>query len=230
MQKSKHQRLDIFNLWCWGRLLRVPWTARRSNQSILKEINPEYSLEGLMLKLKLQYFSPWYEEPTHWKGPWCWERLRAGGEGSNRGWDGWMASPSSMDMGLSKLWEMVKDKEAWLLWAMGHKELDKTETLNNNNNEKKFPRCGREGYLQRSWHCLWVENLIFTLKDTKAESKSIVLERLSVRMRETERERERERENYAKLRGSIPSIHQRTDLCVHLKKIPGAGERFTQMN
>ena len=57
MQKSKHQRLDIFNLWCWGRLLRVPWTARRSNQSILKEINPEYSLEGLMLKLKLQYFS-----------------------------------------------------------------------------------------------------------------------------------------------------------------------------
>ena len=81
----------------------------------------------------------------------------------------------------------------------GHKELDKTETLNNNNNEKKFPHCGREGYLQRSWHCLWVENLIFTLKDTKAESKSIVLERLSVRMRETERDRERERERERKL-------------------------------
>jgi len=69
-----------------------PWTARRSNQSISKEINSEYSLEGLMLKLKLQYLATWCEEPTHWKRPWCWERLRAGGEGDDKGWDGWMAS------------------------------------------------------------------------------------------------------------------------------------------
>ena len=74
-----------------GEDLRVPWIARRSNQSILKGVSPEYSLEGLMLKLKLQYFGllMWR---THWKRPWCWERLKAGGERDNRGWDGWMAS------------------------------------------------------------------------------------------------------------------------------------------
>ena len=81
-----------FWTWCWRRLLRVPWTARRSNQSILKEINPEYSLEGLMLKLKFQYFGHLIKELTHWKRLWCWERLRARGEGGNRGWDSWMAS------------------------------------------------------------------------------------------------------------------------------------------
>ena len=77
---------------CWRRLLRVPWTARRSNQSILKEISPGCSLEGLMLKLKLQYFGHWCKELTHWKRPWCWERLRTGGEEDDRGWDGWMVS------------------------------------------------------------------------------------------------------------------------------------------
>ena len=77
---------------CWRRLLRVPWTARRSNQSVLKEINPEYSLEGLMLKLKLHTLATWFKGLTHWKRPWCWEKLKAGGEGDNRGWDGWMAS------------------------------------------------------------------------------------------------------------------------------------------
>ena len=90
--KAEHWRIDGFELWCWRRLLRVPWTARRSNQSVLKEINPEYSLEGLMLKLKLQYFDHLMRRLTHWKRPWCWERLRAGGEGDDRGWDGWMAS------------------------------------------------------------------------------------------------------------------------------------------
>ena len=70
-----------------------PWTARRSNQSILKEISPEYSLEGLMLKLKLNSLATWCEELTHLKRPWCWERLKVG-EGDNRGWDGWMASPT----------------------------------------------------------------------------------------------------------------------------------------
>ena len=93
-RKAEHQRTDAFELWCWRRLLRVPWTARRPNQSILKEISPEYSLEGLMLKLKLQYLATWCEELTQWKRPWCWERLKAGGEGYDRGWDGWMASPT----------------------------------------------------------------------------------------------------------------------------------------
>ena len=67
IKKAERQRIDTFELWCWGRLLRVPWTARRSNPSILKEVSPEYSLEGLMLKLKLQYFGYLMEEPTHSK-------------------------------------------------------------------------------------------------------------------------------------------------------------------
>ena len=91
VKKAEHQRIHAFELWRWRRLLRVPWTARRSNQSILKEISPEHSLQRLMLKLKLQYFGHWFEELTHWKRPWCCRRLRAGGEGDDRGWDGWMA-------------------------------------------------------------------------------------------------------------------------------------------
>ena len=89
--KKVERRIDAFELWCWRRLLRVPWPARRSSQSILKEMSPEYSLEGLMLKLKLQYFCQLCEDLTHWKRPWCWERLKAG-EGDDRRWDGWMAS------------------------------------------------------------------------------------------------------------------------------------------
>ena len=100
IKKAEHQRIDAFELWYWRRLLRVPWTARRSNQSILREISPEYSLEGLMLKLKLQYrnqsLATWCKELTHWKRPWYWERLKAGGEGNDRGWDGWVASPTQM--------------------------------------------------------------------------------------------------------------------------------------
>ena len=88
VKKAEHWRIDAFGLWCWRRLLRIPWTSRRSNQSILKEINPEYSLEGLMLKLKLQYFGHLIRRVNHWKRPWCWERLRARGEGSGQEWDG----------------------------------------------------------------------------------------------------------------------------------------------
>ena len=82
IKKVERQKMDAFELWCWRRLFRVPWTARRSNQSILKEISPEYSLEGLMLQLKLQYFGHRCEESTHWKRPGCWERLWAGREGA----------------------------------------------------------------------------------------------------------------------------------------------------
>ena len=92
VKKAEHRRIDAFELWCWRRLLRVPWTARRSNQSILKEISPGWSLEGLMLKLKLQYLATSCKELTHWKRPWCWEGFGAGREGNDRGWDGWMAS------------------------------------------------------------------------------------------------------------------------------------------
>ena len=85
IKKTEHQSTDAFK-WCWRRLLRETWTARRSNQSILKEINPEYSLEGLLLMLKLQYFGHWM-----WRA-WCWEELKARGEGCSRGWDSWMVS------------------------------------------------------------------------------------------------------------------------------------------
>ena len=90
IKKAERRRIE---LWCWRRLLRVPWTARRSNQSILKEISPGFPLEGLMLKRKLQYFGHlmWRADL---KRPWCWERLKVGGEGDDRGWDGWMASPT----------------------------------------------------------------------------------------------------------------------------------------
>ena len=91
--KAEHQRIDVFELWCWRRLLRVPRTARRSNQSILKETSPEYLLEGLILKLKnCNTLATWCEGLTHWKRPWCWEWLKQGGEGDDKGWDGWMAS------------------------------------------------------------------------------------------------------------------------------------------
>ena len=92
IKKTECRRIDAFELWCWRRLLRVPWTARRLNQSIIKEINPEYSLEGLMLKL--QYFGHLMWTADSLKRLWCWGRLKAGGEGGNRGWGGWMASPT----------------------------------------------------------------------------------------------------------------------------------------
>ena len=92
IKKAESWRIDTFELWRWRRLLRVPWTARRANQSILKEINPEYSLEGLMLSWNCNTLATWCKELTHWKRPWCWERLKAGGEGDNREWDGWMTA------------------------------------------------------------------------------------------------------------------------------------------
>ena len=112
VKKAERRRIDAFELWCWRRLLRVPWTARRSNQSIVKEINPEYSLEGLMLKLKLQYFGHLIRRVDSLEMTLMLEGLGAGGKGDDRGWDGWMASPTLWTW-VSELRELVMDREAW---------------------------------------------------------------------------------------------------------------------
>ena len=93
-KKAEHWRIDAFEPCCWRRLLRVSWTARRTKQSILKEITPESSWKDWYWSWNSNTLATWCEELTHWKGPWCWARLRAGGEGDNRGWDVWMASPT----------------------------------------------------------------------------------------------------------------------------------------
>ena len=112
IKKAEHQRIDPFELWCWRRLLRVPWIARRSNQSIVEEINPEYSLEGLMLNLKLQYFGHLMQRVDSLGKTLSLEKI----EGRKRGWQRirWFDDIiDPMDMNLSKLWEIVKDRETW---------------------------------------------------------------------------------------------------------------------
>ena len=154
IKKAEGWRIDAFELWCWRRLLRVPWIARRSNQSILKEISPEYSLGRLMLKLKLQYFGHLMWRVGSLEKPWCWERSKAGGEGDDRGWDGWMASPTQW------AWVWVNPRSWWwtgrpgVLQSMGSQRVrhDWATELNWAFGNGVRPKANLSNFL------IWVEN------------------------------------------------------------------------
>ena len=137
-------RIDAFALWCWRRPFRVLWAASKLNQSILKEINPEYSLERLRLKLELQYLGTWCEEPIHWKRPWCWERLRAG-EGADRGWD-----DRRWDEVWPKLPHLMFECVGWHHRLNGHKF---EQTLDNSKGQRSLVCCSPWGCkeLDTSW-------------------------------------------------------------------------------
>ena len=141
IKKAEHRRTDAFELWCWRRLLRVPWTARRSNQSIPKEISPGCLLEGLMLKLKLQYFGHFMRRVDSLEKTLMLGRIGAGGEGDNRGWDGWMASLTRWT------WVWVNSRSWWWTGRPGVLRFMGSQ------------RVGHHWATELNWTCTWIDRV-----------------------------------------------------------------------
>ena len=165
IKEAEHWRIDAFKLWCWRRLLRAPWTARRSSQSVLKEINLEYSLERLMLRLKLQYFGHLMWRANSLEKTLMLGKIKAGGEGNERGWDRWMASLTQW----TRVWETQGDGEGQgSLECCIHrikKKSDTTEQLKNNNKwptsaSSQVHRCPHSnGHFPHLWIYNWNEHM-----------------------------------------------------------------------
>ena len=137
VNKAERQKIDAFELWHWRRLLRVPWTARRSNKFIIKEISPGCSLEGL----------------THWKRPWCWERLKVGGEGDDRGWDEWRVSPTRWT------WVWVSSRSWWWTRKLGVLQSTGSQRVRHDSatEHQQYILC----YLYYLLYKIWLRNKAF---------------------------------------------------------------------
>ena len=158
IKKAEHRRIDAFELWCWRRLLRVPWTARRSNQSILKEISPEYSLEGLMLKMKLQYFGHLMQRAKSL------EKTLMLGKIEDRSWRGQQSC-----MSLSNLWDLVKGREAW--HAAVHEVTESQTRLSNwtTTTNYYFIRLSQKYSFMCKLHCRLIKSVALAFFETLQE-------------------------------------------------------------